>query len=259
MIFLLIVIIACAIVLVTTKSRLIPEQDLGQTVIAEKAAEQAAEVKEEETTEEKETEPETVDIPNEKEMKLYTGGNGVMQLVKDFNSKWNVDSDIATFEAINSDEETIYYNNYYTLHEDYWNKVDTKTAYKIGYELSFDTEEGQKVITILEPKDIENNKNLYMGDYPADADGKIITDDITGYLGVWVYNDIGQEGFYVHLTQDDMKEGVLMTSIKLRPTPDSSKISNLKLKVFSYSSKDEFNSSGMYRGTHGYTITVNDQ
>ena len=258
MVFLLIVVIAFVFVLVITRSRLIPGQDLGQTVLAEKAAEQAAETKEETAAEEKETEPASVDLPNEKEMKLYTGGNGEMKLVKTFESAWSIDEDIATFEAINSDEETINYADYYMLHGDYWNAVETDTEYKIGYELSFDVDGENKVITILEPKDIERNKNLYMGDYPADGDGKIITDDITGYLGVWVYHDIGQEGFYTHLTQDDMKDGVIMTSIKLRPTPDSDRISNLKLTVFSYSSKDEFNSSGRYIGTHGYTIAINN-
>ena len=259
MVFLMIVVIAFVIVLTVTKSRLIPEQDLGQTVLAEKAAEQAALVKEEETTEEKETEPANVDIPNEKEVRLYTGGNGEMHLVKTFDSAWSIDSDIATFEAINSEEETINYGNYYTLHGDYWDAVETDTEYKIGYELSFDVDGETKVITILEPKDIERDANLYMGDYPADGNGNIITDDIPGYLGVWVYYDINQEGFYTHLTQDDMKEGVIMTSIKLRPTPDSDKISNLKLTAFSYSSKEEFNSSGRYIGTHGYTISINNK
>ena len=75
-------------------------------------------------------------------------------------------------------------------------------------------------------------------------------------MGVWVYNDIGQTGTYIHLTQEDMADGVLMTSIKLRPTPQSDQISNFRLKVFSYSSDEEFNSAGQYIGTHGYEIPV---
>ena len=108
-----------------------------------------------------------------------------------------------------------------------------------------------KVITILKPDDISGNPDLFMGDAENDT--------VTGYMGVWVYNDIGQSGTYVHLTQDDMGPDTLMTSIKLRPTPQSDQIDNLKLKVFSYSSNQEFDSEGHYIGTHGYEIPVNRQ
>ena len=251
MLVILVILVAVIVVLVLTDKQVVSEDKLGETVLAEQAAQESTAAEEEQIQEETTTEPSSVDLPNEKELRLYVGGGGVMELITSYDSTWSPDYDIAIFEAINSTEDTIYYDNYYTLHEMYWNAVESDTEYKIGYELSFEVNGEQKVYTILKPADISDNADLFMGN--------VETDEITGYMGVWVYNDIGQERIYVHLTQEDMADGVLMTSIKLRPTPQSSEISNFKLKVFSYSSDTEFNSQGRYIGTHGYEISVNNQ
>lgn len=271
MIILLLILVAVIVYLALTDNRVVPEQELGDTIIAENARAEAGDETQpvdqlnpteaaEEPVQEAETEPAAVDLPNEKEVQLYvSAGNNTMDVVaSSYDSTWTVEADIATFETINSDEDSIQYDDYYMLHENYWNAVETDTEYKIGYELSFDVNGEHKVVTILEPSDITGSADLYMGDYSYDENGALITDGITGYLGVWVYHDIGQEGIYVHLTQEDMTDDVLLTSIKLRPTPQSDQISNLKLKAFSYSSDTEFNSAGQYIGTHGYEIAVNN-
>lgn len=240
-----IVIVVVIVILASRDTVIKAPEELGETIITEKATEEPTqETKEEETT----AEPTSVDLPNEKEVRFYIGGGGVMDLVTSYSSVWTPDEDIAIFEAINSDEQTIYYDDYYMLHESYWNAVDTQTEYKIGYEIRFSVNGEEKVYTIRKPQDISGNPDLFMGDAAQD--------EVTGYMGVWVYNDIGQTGTYIHLTQADMADGVLMTSIKLRPTPQSDQISNFRLKVFSYSSEEEFNSSGQYIGTHGYEIPV---
>ncbi len=249
----LIILIIIIIVLAVTNKPVKEESQMGQTVIAEKATEvvegvtTAAAENETETT----AEATVVDLPNEKEVRLYIGSDGQMNLVTEYSSVWSVDADIATFEAINSTEDTIYYDNYYTLHSDYWNAVDTDVTYKIGYELSFDVGGEHKVYTILKPADISDNPDLFMGDAANDV--------VTGYMGAWVYCDIGQTGTYIHLTQADMQADTLMTSIKLRPTPQSSEISNFKLKAFSYTSDAEFDADGHYIGTHGYEIPIYNQ
>ena len=241
----LIVIIVLIVILASRDTVIKAPEELGETVITEKATEEPTEAPQEvETT----TEPTSVDLPNEKVVRFYIGGGGVMEQITSYSSVWTPDEDIAIFEAINSEEQTIYYDDYYTLHESYWNAVDTQTQYKIGYELRFTVNGEEKVYTIREPRDISGNPDLFMGDAALD--------EVTGYMGVWVYNDIGQTGTYIHLTQEDMADGVLMTSIKLRPTPQSDQISNFRLKVFSYSSDEEFNSAGQYIGTHGYEIPV---
>ena len=266
MIILLIVLIGVIVYLVLTDKKQVPEEDLGQTVISETASEQESQTASSENTSSTDGEtvpapeaetviavPTSVDLPNEKEVRLYLidFGEHTAELVTEYNSTWDPAYDINIFDALNSDQSSITYDDYFTLHQLLWDSVDTTTQYKIGFELSFDVDGEHKVITILEPADISGNPDLFMGDAE--------NEEVTGYLGAWVYNDIGHDGPYVHLTQEDMADGVLMTSIKLRPTPQSYQISNLKLKVFSYSSDEEFDASGRYIGTHGYEIAVNNR
>lgn len=249
----LVILIIVIIILAATDKKEIPDEQMGTTIIGEMA--EAVANGEPLTEAEPETvqslEPTTVDLPNEKEVRLYVDNSGVMELVREYNSSWSPDYDIAIFEAINSEEENIHYDNYFTLHEMYWDAQATALTYKIGYELSFDLNGERKVYTILSPSDILDNDDLFMGD--------AVNDVVTGHMGVWVYYDMHQTGTYVHLMPEDMTEDVLMTSIKLRPTPLSGEISNFKLKAFSYSSEQEFNSRGQYIGTHGYEISVNNQ
>lgn len=254
MIVLLLILIGIIVYLAVTDKKIASREEMLNTVIGEAAQEPAAQPVTEAPTQAPEpTQPTVVDLPNDKEVRLFLIDFGAHtgQVVTEYTSVWDPAYDINTFEAINTTEDNFSYEDYFTLHETYWNSVNSATQYKIGYELSFDVGAEHKVITILKPDDIATNPDLFMGDAE--------NDEVTGYMGVWVYNDIGQSGTYVHLTQADMGTDTLMTSIKLRPTPQSDQISNLKLKTFSYSSNQEFDSAGHYIGTHGYEIPINRQ
>ena len=249
----LVVVIIVIIILASDNTPVITEDQMGTTVIAEMAEAAASDNPEGKIPGQPETEtvPQPVDIPNEKEVKLYVDMGGEMHMVTEHRSVWSPSYDIAIFEAFNSDEPVIYYDNYYTVHQNYWNAVSTDRDYKIGYELHMDVDGEHKTYTILSPADIEKNPDLFMGD----ADN----DEVTGYMGVWVYCDMYHDSMYIHLTSADMADGVLMTSIKLRPTPAYESVSNLRLKVFSYSSDDEIGPDGRYIGTHGYEIPIYNQ
>ena len=252
MIAVLVVLVVIIIILAAGDRQEVPPEKMGDTILAEQAAQRDDYVPPQ-GSEEPQTpaEPTEVDLPNEKEVRLYVDNGGVMELVTSYDSIWSPDADIAIFEAFNSEEQSIYYDNYFTVHEYYWNLPDTDTEYKIGYELTLTVNGEERVYTILEPADISGNPDLFMGDAAFD--------EVTGYMGVWVYNDIGHDSTYIHLTQADMTADTLMTSIKLRPTPQMDQVSACRLKVFSYSSQEEFNSQGRYIGTHGYEITVNNR
>ena len=247
------VVLIVVIVILASRDVVIREPDqMGETVIAEAATrEEVMQAPAEGVQPEPETSTPEVDLPNDKEVRLYVDREGVMELVTEYVSTWTPDEDIAIFEAFNTNEQEIYYNDYYTVHQDYWDAVTTPLEYKIGYELSFDVNGEHKVITILDPSDITENPDLFMGDAAEDL--------VTGYMGVWVYCDMGQTGMYYHLQPEDMTEGVLMTSIKLRPTPQSDAVSNFRLKAFSWSSDSEFDAQGHYIGTHGYEIPIINQ
>ena len=251
------IILVVLIVVFASKDEVIREpEQMGDTVIAEAAAKETVPETAAPQDDSADAAPQTpqvqevkeVDLPNDKEISLYVDRGGVMEKVTEYVSTWTPDADIAIFESFNSDEQEIAYSDYYTVHQDYWDSVSAPLEYKIGYELSFDVNGEHKVITILDPSDITGNPDLFMGDAELD--------EVTGYMGVWVYCDMGQSGTYFHLQPEDMTEGVLMTSIKLRPTPQSDAVSNFRLKAFSYSSDSEFDAEGHYIGTHGYEIPV---
>ena len=250
----LVALIVIIIILAGRDEVILEPEQMGETFLAEAATKEDVIVEAEqldEGQEETAASVQEVDLPNDKEIRLYVDEGGVMKLVTEYKSTWTPDEDIAIFEAFNSDEQEIYYDDYYSVHQEYWDAVPTMMDYQIGYELSFDAAGEHQVITILDPSDIVDHPDLFMGDAELD--------EVTGYMGVWVYYDMGQTGTYVHLQPEDMKEGVLMTSIKLRPTPQSDAVSNFRLKAFSWSSDSEFDAEGHYIGTHGYEIPIINQ
>ncbi len=198
------------------------------------------------------TETEIIDIANEKPVKLYymDYSDNTARLIKSYETEWSDDHDIAYFGAFNSDDTEIGFDLEKYAHLDLWEAVDTDTEYKIGYEISFDAAGEHKVITILSPQDIRDSKDLF--------DGDVETEEVTGYLGVWMYDDIHQEdgAWYSHVTPEEYDDDTLLTSIKLRLTPKYDEVSNLKLKAFSYSSPLEFDADNHYNNVHSYEISI---
>lgn len=204
------------------------------------------------------TEPAAVTIPNEKPVRLYTMDYNTMTCnqVSSVRKPWSVSEDLEAFGAFCSQETSFAFSTETQAHQDTWNSVQTSAVYKIGYELSFDVGGEHKIITILQPGDIESNPDLYNGDYPENGDYS----SITGYMGVWVYDDMHQDGgFYTHITQAEVTDETLLTSIKLRPTPQSDQISNLVLKAFSYSSQEEFDAAGHYANSYAAQVTIDKE
>lgn len=207
-------------------------------------------------TSSQESTPEVVDIPNEKPVTLYLRDSQQKLCTKitELNDPWTDTADLAMFVAFLYDEDSVTYDAWVTAVKDSWNSVTSTATYKIGYELSFDLNGERILITILAPDDIENSEYLYCGDYPENGDYS----GITGYMGVWLYDDMAHEvgDWYSHVTSATKTENTVLTSIKLRPTPQSGEISNLTLRGFSYSSDEEFDENGNYIGTHAYTVEI---
>ena len=79
------------------------------------------------------------------------------------------------------------------------------------------------------------------------------------YLYVYLYDDVHQPDgtWYSHLEPVDMKDNTVFSSIKLYFAQQGSKISSpITLTVFTYD-EDDIDSSGKYKGTSKYTITIN--
>lgn len=210
------------------------------------------------TTEAETTTEESPSIINEKPVNLYTMNYDDMTCYRaiTLSSDWSPYEDLEAFGAFVSTADSFPFTTETAAHDETWNSIQTSTDYKIGYELSFDVNGEHKVITILKPGDIETNPDLYNGDYPEDEDYS----NITGYIGAWVYDDLHQDGgSYTHITQAEVNDDTLLTSIKLRPTPQSTEISNFVLRAFSYSSDKEFNADGHYIGNYAAQVQINKE
>ena len=194
-------------------------------------------------------------VSNNKPVYLY-----VMDYAEDlalqqtsYTALWTDEEDMGTFAAIAANESEIDFANDYpseiAMQNEIWDSIETEETYKIGYEISFDVNGEHRVYTILEPADVAECEDLFMGD--------VYTEEVTGYLGVWLYDDYNQEGgFYDHVDPDEYTDDTLLTSIKLRLTPEYEAVSNLKLKTFSYSSSLEFDEDGHYNNIYASEISI---
>lgn len=192
-----------------------------------------------------------VDIANDKPVILYFMDyeTNTAKKLSTYAGQWDDTNDLATFGAINTDQESISFTSEIEMHKQYWDAVNTSVNYKIGYEISFDVDGEHKVFTILSPADVEGNPDLFAGD--------VASGNVTGYLGVWLYDDYHQDGgWYSHVTAAEYTDTTLLTSIKVRLTPQYAKVSNLKIKGFSYSSDLEFDANRHYNGVYGYEVTI---
>ena len=198
-------------------------------------------------------EPETqLQIDNEKPVKLYVMdySDNSASLIKTYEAQWDDQQDLGIFGAFNSDEPVIYFESEKYAHLDLWDAVDTEKDYRIGYEISFDAAGRHYVFTLLEPQDIEDAPELFSGD--------VDTEEVTGYLGVWMYDDVHQEdgAWYSHVAPEEYNDETLLTGIKLRLTPAYEEVSGLKLKTFSYSSMLEFDADRHYNNVYSYEISI---
>ena len=206
-------------------------------------------------TAETETTTQEQKIGNDKPVYLYymDYGSSTAQRIKTFETEMTTEEDIGIFAALAVDRSSFAFEEEFGseigMQQETWDSVNTSGEYKIGYQISFDVNGEHKVYTILSPSDVADDPDLFMGDYD--------NDDVTGYIGIWLYDDYHQDGgFYDHVDPDEYDGDTLLTSIKLRFTPDSDEISNLVLEAFSYSNTLEFDSDGHYNNTYGSRVSI---
>ena len=192
---------------------------------------------------------------NDKPVYLYymDYGSSTARRIKTYETEMTAEEDIGIFAAIAVDRSSFAFEEEYGseigMQQETWDSVNTAGKYRIGYQISFDVDGEHKVYTILSPSDVADEPYLFMGD--------VDTDEVTGYLGIWLYDDYHQDGgFYDHVDPDEYDDDTLLTSIKLRFTPDSDAMSNLVLEAFSYSNTLEFDSDGHYNNTYGSRVSI---
>lgn len=167
----------------------------------------------------------------------YYGYNKNRELITEFSNSWNYYNDISSFEVFFTKENSITGKNFQDTFKEYYEKYTNIENYKIGYKVSFITNNEEINKIILSPKD---------------------TEEFFEYLEIYLYDDYHrQKGvWYSHTTEEEYNENTLLTSIKLTTGKLINEIiSDITVTAFTYD-YDDFDENGNYRGISKYTIIV---
>lgn len=167
----------------------------------------------------------------------YYGRNNNRKLITEYTNNWTYHQDISSFEVFYTNELEITGNYIQDTFPEYANNYTNIDNYKIGYIISFMTNDNEINKTIISPKD---------------------TEEFFDYLEIYLYDDYHiQKGvWYSHTTEEQFNEETLLTSIKLTAGKNISEItSDIKVTVFTYD-YDDFDEFNNYRGNSKYTIVV---
>lgn len=167
----------------------------------------------------------------------YYSRNTNRKLITEYDANWNYHQDISSFEVFYTNEEEITGNYIQDTFPEYANNYPNINNYKIGYIISFITNNEEINKTILSPKD---------------------TEEFFNYLEIYLYDDYHREKgvWYSHTTEEEFNENTLLTSIKLTAGKQIEEIiSDIKVTTFAYNNSD-FDENNNYIGNNKYTIIV---
>lgn len=168
---------------------------------------------------------------------LYIYTDNKRNLIKTYSPTWKIHKDLCSLELYYSNENELenldqkeLWKKYYDLH------IDDLNNQKIGFEIEFNTLDGYVKKQILSPKDTESH--------------------FSNYILAYLYDDINNSGYYSHLTEEDINNNTIISSIKLTAGTYYENItSDIKLTVFTYD-EENFDEKNNYIGNSKYTITI---
>ncbi len=168
---------------------------------------------------------------------LYLNQNNSRSLINTYDSDLTMYTDIVSLETYYTQEELLASSNQKNLWNQYYQNYSNIDSYKIGYQIQFTTNSLEVNKTILKPSDVES---------------------FFDYIQVYLYDDIHQDdGWYDHITEEEVTEETRFTSIKLTASTKIAEIiSPIVVTVFTYDDND-FAEDGSYRGNSRYQITIN--
>lgn len=165
---------------------------------------------------------------------LYQNG----KLINNLNTQINPNNDIAVFDVYFTNVENTNDTNTKRNFNKYASNYEDINKYKIGFIINF-TAEGKTINEV-----ITSPKDMYVA---------------SPYIYNYLYDDVHQSdgSWYSHVTEDDVNEDTIYSSIKLYATKYVDTITSpINLTVFTYDTEDDFDENGMYRGNSKYTIAI---
>ena len=164
----------------------------------------------------------------------------VLVLAKNYKTTFKKGTDIGLFQIYPATEEKVSYEGKFgEAFYKKWNNIDKDKNYKMGYHIEYELDDGTKVSHYV------YNPDTSMTYKP--------------YIKVYLYDDYAHrnDSWYSHIEKDEYNDNTYLTSIKLTPGTDISKVSSsIILTAFTYNGEDDFDENGNYRGISKYSITI---
>ena len=193
------------------------------------------------TTENSEEEPPKYKDENPVKVSLYVDNTsgGLDKVDGEFRDTWRRKRDIVVFGSVFSEENELASDYFQNIWKNNALKYDNYQNYKTGWYIHFKLTDGTVYDQmIFSPKDVEKFYD-YLELYLYDSANQPI--------GVW----------YSHLTEADMTENTVMTSLKLTAGSLYEQTDGeISVSVFTYEGEDDFDEEGKYRGNSVYTVKV---
>ena len=154
---------------------------------------------------------------------------------KDLYLPWYWRQDITVLNILPTNDNNVPGFYMQDIYPRYWNSIEDTEGYKIGFNVSFTTTDGEINCNILKPSD--RFKELFY------------------YIAIFLYDDVNaaRDSWYDHVDDEEVMDNTVFSSIKVHANVDFDKvISPIKLTVFAYNDDLDFDEDGNYRG-NSYT------
>lgn len=152
-----------------------------------------------------------------------------------YSAKWKKGEDIGSFEVIASNEERLEGDFFADIFGAAWKAFPDADRCHIGYQLRYTLEDASEIkYTMLSPEHVEH----------------------TEYIECWLYDDYHREPHKSYSHIKSMKEGTLITSIKLTCGRKIAQVREIWLSAFIWTSPDEFDGSRNYTGDVSCTLHI---
>lgn len=173
---------------------------------------------------------------NNTPVSLYYNGKKISEMKTNI----KVGKDIAFLKVYLSDEEYLPSGTFAQNFHDKFIEYNKDNNLKIGYNLSYDIEDGRHFSQTI--KHVVDNY------------------DYEGYILIFVYDDYDlykNNKIFKHVDIEEETDDNIFSSIKLYGEAASGDItSKITLTVFTYDTDDDFDENGEYRGNSKYSMTI---
>lgn len=159
-------------------------------------------------------------------------------IVKSYHTTLENLKDIAVFNVYYTNKEKLDSTNIKYNYQKYYKLYENIDNYKTGFYISFEANGKKLEQLVLDPT----------SEYA-----------FAPYLYIYLYDDVNQKpgAFYSHLSENDMKDNTIISSIKLFLAEKVEKITSpITLTVFTYDGDEDFTEDNHYRGISSYTIII---